>query len=392
MFRAIVLAHDGMAAQTIEQLALESREVQVLRSFESFPRGHELARLLNAQAPELIFMDLSDFTVAAGLAAEIRDYSPKSAIIGFGAGWAEEAQHRAGLMGVAELLVSPVNLHSFQYCVHRAIHKVHGGVQDNLIAFLPAKAGSGCTTVVMNTAGYLASELDKKVLVLESDLNSGVLSILLGAQPRHGILDALENSAQLDYSLWTGCVVSRVGVDFLMATRSRPLPAWSNYHHLLEYTKARYDFTLVDLPEVVNEATAEIFRRAKYIFVVCTPELPALTLAKRRCKDLEARGIPEDRIGIIVNRCQPVDAEASEAMIQEKLQHGVAAVFPNDYPTVQRATTASTVIEPQTDLGQTFAVFAKRLCGIFDADLPPQEKHKSRFPFLKSLSLKRLMM
>src|SRR5258705_378193 len=81
-------------------------------------------------------------------------------------------------------------------------------IQENLFAFLPAKAGSGCTTVALNTAGYMADtsrpdSVARKVLLIESDIRSGVLSVLLGIHHKYSLRDALDDSEQLDYSRWT---------------------------------------------------------------------------------------------------------------------------------------------------------------------------------------------
>ena len=116
--------------------------------------------------------------------------------------------------------------------------------------------------------------------MIEADLNSGVLAVLLKATFHRSLLDALDKADELDYSSWTHCVVNKLGIDLLLADRSKPFPSWSSYLHLLQFVKSRYDLIVVDLPEVVNDATAEIVRRSKYIFTVCTPETADTCIAK----------------------------------------------------------------------------------------------------------------
>jgi MinD-like ATPase involved in chromosome partitioning or flagellar assembly len=108
----------------------------------------------------------------------------------------------------------------------------------------------------------------------------------MDAKHTWSVLDALENAGELDYSLWTKYVTKVHNVDFLLADpKKRVLPSWTNYHHLLDFAASRYDHILVDLPEMVNDATVETVRRAKSVFVVCTPELPSLALAPQRCRN-----------------------------------------------------------------------------------------------------------
>ena len=198
--------------------------------------------------------------------------------------------------------------------------------------------------------------------MIESDLNSGVLAVLLKATFKVSVLDALEKAQELDYSKWTNSVVKKQGIDLLLAGRSKPFPTWINYLHLLEFVKSRYDLIVVDLPEVVNDATAEIVRRSKFVFTVCTPETASLNLAPRRCHELEARGVPPERVGIIVNRWHP--HEITETAIEERLEHG------NDYVSVHKAAEEGRLVDSQTELGKTFLSFAKKIAGIPEPDVP----------------------
>ena len=386
MFSAFLFAHDSIAGQSIEQLAANSGLVAIQKHLDSFPQHYEFSVLLNTYDPDLIFLDLSDWDSAAAAAMTIHSLYPTIAIIGFGGGWSDQMIAMCEKAGVSEVLTSPVTIKEFQSSVFRAIHKLRSGIQENLVAFLPAKAGSGCTTVALNVAGRLAGPLAQKVLLMEGDLNSGVLSILLNVKSPQSLLDALEHSSSLDYSRWSSCISQKHGIDLLLSARSKPLPSWGNYHHLLEYVRSRYNTIVVDLPELVNDATEEIIGRAKFVFIVCTPELPSLRLAQRRCRELESRGIPTNRVGIIVNRWHETDIK--EADIEAILGHRVAAIFPNDYVSVQAATSRSGLVADDTPLGDTFLSLAKILTGVPDTYSPPP---KSVLHYLKALgSRKRL--
>jgi Flp pilus assembly CpaE family ATPase len=144
---------------------------------------------------------------------------------------------------------------------------------------------------------------------------------------------------------------------------------------------------VVDLPEVVNDATEEILRRAKFVFVVCTPEVAPLKLAQRRCVELESRRIPPNRIGIIVNRWHHTDVK--EADVENVLEHGVAAIFPNDYASVQEATQNCRLVDKETELGKTFLSLARILAGVPDPDSESDSSPKSMLHFLKSLAVRK---
>ncbi len=252
MFNALLFVQHDANAHAIEQLAVDSGQVSIQRVFINLTPSFELTTLLDIWDPDLIFLDLSDWNYAAELAAAIRARRSETPIVGFGAGWADEIRGRCDEARITCLLTAPVTMKVFEAGVHHAMHGPEEAVQENLLAFLPAKAGSGCSTVALNSAGCLANALDKKVLMIESDLNSGVLAVLLKATFKVSVLDALEKAQELDYSKWTNSVVKKQGIDLLLAGRSKPFPTWINYLHLLEFVKSRYDLIVVDLPEVVR--------------------------------------------------------------------------------------------------------------------------------------------
>jgi pilus assembly protein CpaE len=388
MFSAILLVHDESIGLAIEALALESNQVTFVKTLSRFPQAFELNQIMNTHAPDLAFLDLSDWDSALAAAEDIRSLAPQTAIVGFGAGWAAQKEAQCGNAGITELLVSPATLKKFQDCVDRAIHKMRDAAQENLLAFLPAKAGSGCTTIALNVAGYLADSsakdsLGKRVLLIEGDLHSGVISALLGKTHPFCVLDALEAAGQLDYSEWSKYVVALRGLDVLLSGRPRKssLPLWSNYHQMLDFAASRYDHILVDLPEVVNDATVEIVRRAKRVFVVCTPETPSLTLAPQRCHELRTRGIPAEKIRVLLNRWHKGETTAEE--VEGLLNYPVSASFENDYDSVTRATRANGFVDPLTKLGRSFAAFARTLAGA------PDQTRGFSLGFLKGLGAKR---
>jgi DNA-binding response OmpR family regulator len=209
-FNALVLVEDSSAGLILGELAAESHQVSVLRSLDRVPdTNHEIARLLNSTEPDLVFIDLSARESALRLIDAILGHAAGTAIIGLSASMA--GRQSFDQAGVAAYLERPFTLGGFQSSVRDAIRKVRAGVSEKLNVFLPAKAGSGCTTVALNVAGALAARPGKKTLLIETDLHSGVLSTLLNITPSLPVVEALARAATLDYSVWT-----------IRSTRRRP--------------------------------------------------------------------------------------------------------------------------------------------------------------------------
>src|SRR5207247_3561801 len=73
------------------------------------------------------------------------------------------------------------------------------------------------------------------------------------------------------------------------------------------------------------------------------------------------------------------------AYLDSVLDHGVAAIFPNDYASVQNAILAGELVDDKTELGKTYLSLARILAGVPDPSSPP----KSVLHFLKSLGTRK---
>src|SRR5438093_723112 len=90
MFSALLYVRDQAAGQVLEELADASGLVNIQKSHNTFPQNYELAVHLNTHDPDLVFIDLGDWDSAVAAAMMIRTQAPRTAIIGFGAGWSDQ--------------------------------------------------------------------------------------------------------------------------------------------------------------------------------------------------------------------------------------------------------------------------------------------------------------
>ncbi len=363
MFSALVVMEDSGAGMALGELAATSQQVLVLKIIDRVPATqYEIARLASME-PDFVFLDLRTPESAIDLVQKIHGSNAAPAIVGLSSNLPPSWRERFEEAGVAAFLEVPMAQDSFESSIRDAIHKVRAAVSDKVSVFLPSKAGSGSTTIALNIAGAFGTALGKKTLLIEADLHSGVLSTLLNVSPLLPIVDALARAGDLDYSMWTKLVVQAAGMDVLLTDRAkvRPLPSWMNYHQLLRFALGRYDQIVVDLPEVINDATEELVRNAHAILLICTPELLSLTLARNRLAELSRRQIPSERVHVVLNRWQRQDMTQEDA--EEFLKYKVVTTLPNDYKSVNNAILGGALIPPETELGRGIAALAKWLAG-----------------------------
>ncbi|MFN0172093.1 MAG: hypothetical protein ACKV22_37300 [Bryobacteraceae bacterium] len=373
MLNALVLVEDSTAAVAIEQLAIVTQQVQVLKSVDRLPGFRDMTRLIHTYQPDVVFLELQDNEASLSMATTIRDVNPHIAVIGVGASWMSRFAGMVSQAGVAVLLLTPVDEQGFNEAIRDAIRRTNRDELHNVVCLLPSKAGSGASTVALNLAGYMGASLDVPALLIEADLHSGLANEMLQVTISKPIRKVLAEAAYLDQVRWRNLVVQAKGIDLLATDRAGkdPVPTWIDYFHLLRFVSPRYGMVLVDLPEIINDATVETVRRARQVLVVTTPEVGHLKLAEQRLDELRARGIRGENVRIVLNRWHKTDLAPDE--IAKLLGCPVAAVLRNDYLSVRKAQTEGRYIDPATQLGRSLLTFARSLCGVAE---PPVEKSR----------------
>lgn len=270
MLTAAVLTDDVQTAKALDDLATNSGHVTICRVFNSRIGPYVAARALNSSDCDLFFCDFRDWETTSAVAKAVSAQCPSTAIIGLASQSRVEIERQAIALGVDLLIVSTITQEAFENAIERAIHSVPGGMPENLIAFMPAKAGSGCTTVALNTAGNLRNALGQRVLLIEGDLQSGTLATLMNRTPEYSLSDVIMKADQLDSSLWNQLIIRTQGIDLLLRLplHERHHLPWIHYHQLLRFLKPRYDAILVDLPEFVEDGRTELLRHARRVYLV----------------------------------------------------------------------------------------------------------------------------
>ena len=93
-------------------------------------------------------------------------------------------------------------------------------------------------------------------------------------------------------------------------------------------------------------------QEARKIFLVCTPEIPTLHLARQKFHLLSSMDLA-DRVAVLLNRSQKRPLITTQ-QIEQLLGVPVYMEFNNDYRGVHNALTAGREVEIETELGRQF--------------------------------------
>jgi pilus assembly protein CpaE len=176
--------------------------------------------------------------------------------------------------------------------------------QAKIIGLLGSNGGVGTTTLACHCALELG-QTGKKVLLLDLDVSSAGASFLMKVDSPHTALDAAQNLHRLDANLWKGITCSpREGVDLLQAPGaigiSDALTA-ERVRHILRFARSLYGFIVVDLGRLTASKLA-LLEETQDLFIVTTPQLPALYETRRLLQRLVDVGLSRENLRLLLNR------------------------------------------------------------------------------------------
>jgi pilus assembly protein CpaE len=360
MLHSLLISDDVNATELLSRIIRSSGQITLDRFFCPSPAHYPLSTTLNTLALDVIFLDVTFPDRAFASYEQIRQSNPSVPVIGFSA---TEPTFTASGGPTGFSLSLPYSVEGLITTVRDAISASRPADLENVVAILPAKAGSGASTITMNLARQLASSFSKSVVVMDCDLRSGTMAESLGLVPQLSLAETLTLADVAMTLIWPRHVRRKENVDFLLSNRAitKTAPAWHAYHHLLPFLSAKYEHVLIDLPELIDDATAYILKTASRVYIATTPDVLAVTLAQQRIREIEAARVDPAKVRILVNGWQSGDLESSA--ISEALGRAVEAVFPKDARAVNAAVADHTFVSSKSRLARTYRSFAGSLTG-----------------------------
>jgi pilus assembly protein CpaE len=229
-----------------------------------------------------------------------------------------------------------------------------------LISFMPVQGGNGASTIALHVAEALARDAGAKVLLLDFDFHSGTVAFRLRLKPQHTIAELLQEHHLSDGD-WVRLASFSNGFDVLVAPPTNSavsVEMLGRIPAVLESARQIYAYSIADLPDPLFSSSRAILRMSDRVFLVCTPEITSLHLARRKAQQLRDSGVPNDRLGLLVNR---VGAWGSfqPSEVQRVVGAPVVWTLDNDYATLHEATLAGGLVAENSSLSKQFHEFAE---------------------------------
>lgn len=146
-----------------------------------------------------------------------------------------------------------------------------------VITFTSGKGGVGKTTTTANV-GVGLSQLDKKVVLIDTDIGLRNLDVVMGLENRimYNLVDVLTGRCRIKQALIRDKRFPNLYMIPSACIKEHVRLSKAQMLHLIEELKAEFDYILIDSPAGIDDGFELAIVGADHIVVVTTPQVAAV--------------------------------------------------------------------------------------------------------------------
>ena len=259
------------------------------------------------------------------------------------------------------------------------------GSGPDILAVTSGKGGVGKTSLSVNLS-ILASQLNKKVLLVDADIHLGNVDLLLGIQPKFTIADVIDEKVDLKDIIERGpagldILPAASAVDSLLQSEDRVLNKIKNSFSQIE---KNYDMIFVDTAAGIHNTVMSFVLGADKIILVITPDPSSIADGYGMIKIIKQNQINAPII-MIANSVESDESgwalfKKMNLMVQRFLSTdiiwGGSLLKDDDYANAVRKRSPLAIDNPQSSSISHMKVILRH---ILDLKMNPNEQHNSNF-------------
>lgn len=367
--------------------------------------GLEAVDLATSLKPDVILMDIN-MPVMDGIEAieKISWQAPACSVIIMSVQGEQEYLKRAMMAGAREYLVKPFSSDELISTVRR-VHEMEckrksyfhpqlssGNINQlskKVITIFSSKGGVGKTTIATNLAVILAKQLQKKVAILDLDLQFGDISLVLNLVPRRTMVELVQEDGSWDQELLGRYLLNHESGLQVLPGPQRPEQAEliqeNQIEKIITLLKEELDYLIIDTPPTLQGAVLTAFDNSDEVFLVTTLDLPTVKNVKLCLEVLSSLHYSRDKFKLIINQAsREIGLAVNE--VKEILGLPVSGEIMRDVSTVVGAANRGipfVLSHPQTPISQSMEVLAQGITGERNGEKKSSTQKKSLLDFFR---------
>jgi pilus assembly protein CpaE len=253
-----------------------------------------------------------------------------------------ELMRDAMRIGVRELLSAPPEPHALLTALERVRQRLDLGKAPRkagrVVSWIACKGGSGATFLASNFAYAMAAPGDKRVALIDLNLQFGDAALFLADQPPQATLsDVVRQIRRLDSALLASSMIHVTPDCHVLAAPENLAEAGlvkpEHLDTLLSVAASHYDYVVLDLGRSLDALSLRALDKSETIFLVIQLTLPFIRDCKRLIHALTSLGYSRDKISLVVNRHEKggdITIQDAERVLGQK----ISKIVPNSYRAV----------------------------------------------------------
>jgi pilus assembly protein CpaE len=294
--------------------------------------GREALEMASRLSPDVILMDIN-MPDMDGIAAteQLSSAVPAAAVVMMSVQGEADYLRRSMLAGAREFLVKPFSSDELTASIRQVSARERdkqsrmaaapatssGGSQGVrtgepgepgiIVAVFSPKGGVGRTTVAVNLAVAAATELGKKVVIMDGSFQFGDVGVLLNLNPKSKSIAELIpelDAGELD-SIDTFLINHTAGIRVLLAPPSpetAEMITASGVKKVLDRLRADHDLVVVDCTSYFNDTTLAILDAADIILTMLSLEITSIKNMRLFLEVAEQLGYEKGKVRLVLNR------------------------------------------------------------------------------------------
>ena len=294
--------------------------------------GREALEMAARLSPDVILMDIN-MPDMDGIAAteQLSSAVPAAAVVMMSVQGEADYLRRSMLAGAREFLVKPFSSDELTASIRQVSARErdkqsrmaaapapgHGGAQGArtgeegepglIVAVFSPKGGVGRTTVAVNLAVAAATELGKKVVIMDGSFQFGDVGVLLNLNPKSkSIADLIPELDAGDLeSIDTFLINHTAGIRVLLAPPSPEMAEMitaNGVKKVLDRLRADHDLVVVDCTSSFNDTTLAILDAADVILTMLSLEITSIKNMRLFLEVAEQLGYESGKVRLVLNR------------------------------------------------------------------------------------------
>lgn len=266
-----------------------------------------------------------------------------------------EALLRMMRAGVREVLPAPASADALSAAVQRIGRKrvaASGGgdvAQGQILSFVSCKGGSGATFVAANLAHVLAAGGQRKVALIDANLQFGdAMLFVSNERPARNLADVAADIGRLDRDFLRSAMTQASPGVFVLPAPDDPAQSTvvqpEHVRAILRVAREAFDFVVVDVGRGLSATTLPALDMADRIYAVLQLTLPFIRDGKRLRDAFRSLEYPASKVHWLVNRYEK-DNQITLDDLKRTLKIDSVSVLPNQYQVVAASVNQGVPVE-----------------------------------------------